>query len=67
MEVGENRFGPPHASSICTCGVRPDPDFIGGRSRENSNKGNEQVGKWGRFETVIACLMIFPASVVLSY
>ena len=39
MEVGENRFGPPRASSICTCGVRPDPDFIGGRSRENSNKG----------------------------
>ena len=25
-------FGPPHVSSICTCGVRPDPDLIGGRS-----------------------------------
>ena len=23
---------PPHASSICTCGVRPDSDLIGGRS-----------------------------------
>lgn len=34
----EEESDPSHASSVCTCDVRPDSDFTGGRSQPEGER-----------------------------
>ena len=47
-ESASRFLGPPHTSSICMRGVRPDPDLIGRRSHQDKRReGTGANGKEG--------------------
>ena len=54
LRVAETRqtLNPPHASSLCTCGVCPDADFIGGQSHERKQEQKTRNGEEGREGTL---------------